>query len=375
MVHVYKCCRWIVTLFMLFFSFHEGFAANYLCFTAGKAGSQIGYKNGGNNKPNVQYSTDGNTWTDWQADDPILLEKVGDKIYVRGNNPTGFSHNRVLPTISDVNEIECSYFQMKGSIAASGSVMSLIDGEGTSTTIPEGDGCFSHLFYSCSALTSAPELPATKLEHACYTSMFFSCSGLTEAPELPATTMAEFCYGNMFTGCTKLKKAPKLPATKLATNCYSNIFGYTNLTEGPELPATELEYGCYTSMFREAKKLVKAPKLPVTTLADFCYDAMFYGCTSLTEAPELPATQLGTYSYKQMFTNCTNLKYIKVGLNTLENSVHGTWNWVTGVSSEGIFIFPCGSKYNEHGDSEVPENFTIVASPIVIFQNPDGKEL
>ena len=371
-----KLNQFIVHLaLLLFFPFFTGSAANYLCFTAGKAESQVWYENGANNKPNVQYSTDGNTWKDWQANDTILLEKVGDKIYVRGNNPTGFSHDTDPSQISDVRELECSYFQMTGSIAASGSVMSLVDGEGTSTTIPDGDGCFSHLFYLCKVLTRAPELPATKLAHVCYVNMFYYCSGMTEAPELPATTMADACYAKMFVGCTGLAKAPKLPATKLATNCYLNMFGSTNLTESPELPATELAYGCYQSMFRNAQKLVKAPKLPVTTLAPFCYNTMFIGCTSLTEAPELPAKQLERSCYAQMFKGCTNLKYIKVGLETLENSVSGTWNWVDGVNSEGTFIFPCGSKYNEHGVSAVPNKFTIVASPIVIFQNPDGTEL
>ena len=46
-----------------------------------------------------------------------------------------------------------------------------------------------------------------------------------------------------------------------------------------------------------------------------------------------------------------------------------------GVDNEGTFIFPCGSTYNKHGLSEVPNNFTIISSPIVIFQNPDETEL
>ena len=50
-------------------------------------------------------------------------------------------------------------FYMTGRIAASGSVMSLIDGEGKTTVIPN-TRCFQALFHGCGALTKAPELPA-----------------------------------------------------------------------------------------------------------------------------------------------------------------------------------------------------------------------
>ena len=32
----------------------------------------------------------------------------------------------------------------------------------------------------------------------CYFNLFYSCTSLTTAPELPATTLADFCYSNMF---------------------------------------------------------------------------------------------------------------------------------------------------------------------------------
>ena len=38
----------------------------------------------------------------------------------------------------------------------------------------------------------------------CYRSMFSSCTALTKAPELPATTLAPYCYRDMFSGCTSL---------------------------------------------------------------------------------------------------------------------------------------------------------------------------
>jgi hypothetical protein len=35
--------------------------------------------------------------------------------------------------------------------------------------------------------------------------MFFGCTALTSAPALPATTLADGCYQRMFQGCTSLK--------------------------------------------------------------------------------------------------------------------------------------------------------------------------
>ena len=116
-------------------------------------------------------------------------------------------------------------FIMTGSIAASGNIMSLFN---FSTTIPNNG--LSSVFYGCTSLTTAPELPATTLAKECYLGMFQECTSLTQAPALPATTLAEWCYVHMFEGCTSLTTAPELPATTLAESCYSYMFyNCTNL--------------------------------------------------------------------------------------------------------------------------------------------------
>ena len=193
-----------------------------------------------------------------------------------------------------------------GTVAASGNIMSLLNQEG-GLTIPSAD-CFCNLFYYCSQLTSAPELPATTLSEGCYFNMFYGCTSLTTAPKLPATTLAEGCYLKMFYGCTSLTTAPKLPATTLAYGCYWEMFyGCTGLTSAPELPATILAEGCYDSMFYKCAGLASAPELPATTLAPRCYKFMFSGCTGITTAPELPATTLADDCYHYMFSGCTGL--------------------------------------------------------------------
>lgn len=165
---------------------------NELCFTANTAGSTIALSNYGGNAPDIKYSSDGVNWTQWDYS-AITLTNVGDKAYMKGNNPNGFSKSSKI----------YSQFTMSGSISASGSVMSLIDEKGVTTVIPS-DYCYFRMFSSCTSLTTAPTLPATTLTNYCYSYMFFSCTSLEMAPELPATRLRPYCYSYMFFGCKSL---------------------------------------------------------------------------------------------------------------------------------------------------------------------------
>ena len=192
-------------------------------------------------------------------------------------------------------------------VACTGDIRTLVDYKNYTSANTE-NARFVYLFYDCSQLTSAPDLPATKLAEYCYASMFKGCSDLTEAPELPATTLAEYCYASMFEGCTSLSKAPELPATELRSDCYDSMFkGCTSLSKAPELPATQLEWGCYANMFYQCHNLTEAPELPATRLNSKCYTYMFYECRALTKAPELPATYLLNECYSHMFEYCRSL--------------------------------------------------------------------
>ena len=242
-------------------------AANYLTFTAEADSSAFGIKTERINYPDdsvrksdipdVRYSLNGGkTWKKLPNNTFIPLKRKGDKALLKGKNPKGISKEYRI----------YSKFIMKGSIAASGSVMSLIDGKGVTTEIPS-DCCFIQLFSYCKSLTKAPELPALRTTKGCYAYMFSGCTSLKQAPQLPATQLADGCYGLMFDGCT-------------------------SLTQAPQLPATTLDTACYSCMFYECTSLKQAPQLPATTLAKECYEGMFAGCTSLTQAPQLPATTL-----------------------------------------------------------------------------------
>ena len=376
--------------------------SNCLRFTAKTDGSTFSIKHHEGNNPDIQYSiNNGKKWKALGENDTVVLA-LGDIVYLRGNNPNGFS----------TDSSHYSTFGMTGSIAASGSVMSLVDKIGDTTVIPSiycftklfqdcealtdapemsaltlSESCYESMFSGCKNLTQAPTLPATNLEKKCYQSMFEGCAGLTATPDLPATRLASSCYNamfrncqnikngpailpatelkarcytNMFYGCGSLAKAPELPAMKLADYCYNGMFSHcSSLAEAPQLPATELKTSCYGNMFSACSNLSQAPELPCLSLADSCYHGMFNQCVSLEEAPELLATEFAPGCYKLMFDGCTNLSHIKVGVISLDNGIDATTDWVKDVNGPGLFDFPCGSTYDIHGASEVPTLFEI----------------
>jgi hypothetical protein len=254
----------------------------------------------------LEYSTDASTWKVWDGVTTLLANDG--KLYLRGTGNTKITAGTMV--IGNV-AYHHAWILNGSNIACRGNIENLLDYK----SVAKGEHpimaarCFEGMFWDCTALTEAPELPATTLSGSCYDSMFYGCTALTKAPELPATTLSAFCYQFMFQGCTALTEAPELPATTLAVHCYDSMFdGCTALTEAPELPATTLADSCYWFMFQDCTELTKAPELPATTLADSCYFGMFERCTALTEAPELPATTLAALCYNSMFYGCTSLK-------------------------------------------------------------------
>ena len=101
------------------------------------------------------------------------------------------------------------------------------------------------MFYDCTSITAAPQLPATVMAPNCYWSMFYSCTGLLLPPELPATTLASSCYSSMFYSCTGMVAPPALRATALAISCYANM-----LRNCSSLKISSSSGGIYTNAWR-----------------------------------------------------------------------------------------------------------------------------
>jgi len=205
--------------------------------------------------PNIQYSLDGETFIDYNNDEPINFENT---LYIQWEGAL-------------FNNTTSGRLELHGeNIKVSGRLL-------------HGD-----------------------TPHA-YRGLFNECNNITDVSELvlPSETVGEYAYSEMFANCKSLILVPELPATSLAEGCYSHMFyGCNSLTNVPELPATTLTPYCYDSMFSFCTSLTSVPNL-IDTDIDFVYKEMFYGCTGLEEFLDLTDEQLNSYTYSGIFDRCT----------------------------------------------------------------------
>ena len=285
----------------------KAFYAPYVTFTAAEAQTFKMTTSGNYNIDKLEYSLDGNNWTAVEKDKEVEFGGAKGSLRLRGKNPNGTASSSVY----NYSNITFTHSNVK--VACTGDIRTLLDWE-YYKTVDTQNARFYNLFDHCTALTSAPELPAENLANYCYKSMFYGCSSLKTAPKLPAKTMASECYTHMFNGCSSLKKAPELPAETLADACYSSMFQdcYALESAPASLPAKKMASQCYSWMFNGCSSLKVAPELPATELARNCYGGMFFNCENLTTAPVLSATALVDYCYDQMFNGCTKLSSITI---------------------------------------------------------------
>ena len=265
----------------------------YVTFTAAKAQTFKMTTKGNYNIDKLEYSLDGNNWTAVEKDKEVEFGGAKGSLRLRGKNPNGTASSSVY----NYSTITFTHSDVK--VACTGDIRTLLDWE-YYKTVDTQNARFYNLFDHCTALTSAPELPAENLANYCYKSMFYGCSSLKKVPELPAETLADACYSSMFQECYALESAPaSLPAKKMASQCYSWMFnGCSSLKVAPELPATELARNCYGGMFFNCENLTTAPVLSATALVDYCYDQMFNGCTKLSSITILaPSDQISGTSF------------------------------------------------------------------------------
>ena len=188
----------------------------YVTFTADAAQTFKMTTSGNYAIDKLEYSLDGNEWTAVEKDKEVEFGGEKGSLFLRGTNING--------TASTWDASSTITFTDKNvNVACTGDIRTLLDWKNYST-VDTQYARFCSLFKNCAVLTSAPELPATKLADYCYNSMFLGCTSLTATPELPATKLADYCYSSMFIKCTSLTSAPELPATTLAEGCYSSMF-------------------------------------------------------------------------------------------------------------------------------------------------------
>ena len=221
-----------------------------------------------------EYSVGGDNWQQFTSTiEDIAFGGAKGNLRLRGKSSKGTA----------VSNTKCSTISFGNTTAVSctGDIRTLIDYKSYASANTE-NARFCYLFSGCTALSTAPELPAMTLADYCYFYMFNGCSSLTTAPELPARTLKDRCYCYMFNGCSSLTTAPKLSAMTLDVYCYAQMFlSCTSLTIAPALPATELKEACYYSTFEGCTSLKTAPELNATTLVQGCYQKIFKDCLAL----------------------------------------------------------------------------------------------
>ena len=165
----------------------------------------------------LEYSVNNDEkWRKVEKDRVISFGGEYGDLRLRGTNHNGTAKD-------ETNYSTIKFTDETVNVACTGDIRTLLDWKNYNI-VKTDNARFCSLFETCSVLTSAPELPATKLADCCYYYMFWRCTNLTSAPVLPATTLAQECYSNMFADCTNLTSAPELPATKLAVHCYYSMF-------------------------------------------------------------------------------------------------------------------------------------------------------
>lgn len=211
-------------------------ANGYMYLEAEQANSTVSMLSTLETAPDLEYSTDGVTWQEWEhttADgthtfDTITLGAVGDRVYFRGDNPNGLAF---IP--EGLHDPNLSNFVLTGSINGGGNVMSLLDKTMALTTIPQfgfiflfamgegaeyalltpptmetvtviGRGGCNSMYSGCASLISAADMPSlTTIEESGCGSMYEDCTSLTSAADMPLLiTIEDYGCGSMYYGCT-----------------------------------------------------------------------------------------------------------------------------------------------------------------------------
>lgn len=181
---------------------------DYMYFEAVQANSTVSMMSLLATAPNLEYSTDGTTWQEWQHTtaggthtfDTITLGAVGDRVYFRGDNPDGlgwFPEGAEMPLFS--------HFDMTGKVAAGGNIISLLDTTMALTEVPPSGflGLFAVTEGFEAALLTPPAMDTiTTIGDGGFSEMYGGCTSLTAAAAMPAVTAigAHGCFG-MYIGC------------------------------------------------------------------------------------------------------------------------------------------------------------------------------
>ena len=192
----------------------------YITFTANGEQKFMMTTEGGYTISGLEYSVNNGKWTTVEAGTEVPFGGTNGDLRLRGISPNG----------SATDWYACStikFTEANVNVACTGDIRTLLDWR-IYNIVGTNNAKFCSLFNGCSVLTSAPELPATKLVDNCYNRMFEGCTSLTSAPKLSAIELADGCYFRMFYGCENLLSvtmlAPSDQISKATDCCYNWLY-------------------------------------------------------------------------------------------------------------------------------------------------------
>lgn len=182
----------------------------YMYLEAAQANSTVSMVSTLETAPDLEYSTDGVNWQEWQHTtaegthtfDTITLGSIGDRVYLRGNNPSGLAF-----WLEGARQPNFSNFVLTGEINGGGDIMSTLDKTMTLTEVPQFG--FMGLFAVMGeglvpALLTPPSMDTiTSIGNNGCNIMYLGCGLLTSAANMSAllTIGNDGCFG-MYGNCT-----------------------------------------------------------------------------------------------------------------------------------------------------------------------------
>ena len=150
------------------------------------------------NISNLQYSVNFGEWKTVVANEKVTFGGTNGTLRLRGTNIKGtasglFAYSTITFTDPNVK------------VACTGDIRTLLDWR-IYSAVDTKNARFCWLFYKCEALTSSPELPATKLAESCYDHMFYGCTKLSTvtmlAPNDQISKASYCCYNWLYNAGT-----------------------------------------------------------------------------------------------------------------------------------------------------------------------------
>ena len=138
----------------------------------------------------LEYSVNNGKWTTVEAGTEVPFGGTNGDLRLRGISPNG----------SATDWYACStikFTEANVNVACTGDIRTLLDWR-IYNIVETNNARFCYLFKDCAVLTSAPELPATKLAGDCYYGMFSGCTKLSTvtmlAPSDQISKASKCCY-------------------------------------------------------------------------------------------------------------------------------------------------------------------------------------